>query len=149
MAKTLGYLITWTTYGTWLQGDKCGYVKNGAICPANEKLLQANRNLQIQNAVKLSTVQQQIVREAIVKEAALQKQHIYALSVQSNHIHIVAAYIPKPIDKLVAYYKKAARVALKAVGVSGKLWTKGYDKRFCFDKQTLEQKIRYVPGHNE
>ena len=34
MAKTLGYMITWTTYGTWLQGDERGYVKDGNICPA-------------------------------------------------------------------------------------------------------------------
>ena len=149
MAKTLGYLITWTTYGTWLQGDRRRYVKDGTICPANENLLQANRDLQIQDTIKLSKTHQDMVRDAIVKEASLQKQRIYALSVQSNHIHIVAEYIPQPIDKLVAYYKNAARIALKAIGHTGKLWTKGYDKRFCFDKQTLEQKIRYVQNHNK
>ncbi len=31
MTKTVGYMITWTTYGTWLQGDKKGFVKEGKI----------------------------------------------------------------------------------------------------------------------
>jgi len=31
MAKTLGYMITWTTYGTWLQGGEKGFVKNGVV----------------------------------------------------------------------------------------------------------------------
>jgi len=90
MAKTLGYMLTWTTYGTWLQGDERGYVKNGRICGGNKKLMQANKKSQLQKAIKLSKVQRQLAQEAIRKEAVLQGQHIYALSVKSTHIHIVA-----------------------------------------------------------
>jgi len=148
MAKTLGYLITWTTYGTWLQGDERSYVKNGKIYPPNKALMQINKQLQLRDAVKLSEVQQKLVRDAIVKEAELQGQQIYALSVQSNHVHIVAEYTPQPISKVVACYKKAGRIVLKAMGHNGKLWTRGYDKRFCFDETTLKQRIRYVQGQN-
>lgn len=149
MAKTLGYMITWTTYGTWLQGDERGYVKNGRIYPANKSLMQTNKQLQSQEAVKLSKVQRQVVREAIIKEAGLQGQCIYALTVQPNYVHIVAEYIPQPISRIVAYYKKAGRFALKAVGHNGKLWTRGYDKRFCFDQVAMEKKIKYVQGHGK
>jgi len=149
VAKTLGYMITWTTYGTWLQGDERGYVKNGRIYPVNKGLMRANKQLQSQNTVQLSKTQQKLVREAIVREAALHGQYIYTLSVQSNHVHIVAQYIPQPIGKVVAYYKKAARIALKVAGHSGRLWTRGYDKRFCFDQTTLEQRIKYVRDHKK
>lgn len=149
MAKTLGYHITWTTYGTWLQGDNRRYVKDGKILPANEALLQSNQKLQVQDTVKLSKPQREIVRQAITKQAEMLKQQIYALAVKSSHIHIVAEYIPQPIATIVAYYKNAARLALKTVGCDGKVWTAGYDKRFCFDKETLEQRIRYVQNHNK
>ncbi|PKL50375.1 MAG: hypothetical protein CVV39_01590 [Planctomycetes bacterium HGW-Planctomycetes-1] len=149
MAKTLGYHITWTTYGTWLQGDERRYVKDGKILPANEALLQANQKLQVQDMVKLSKPQREIVRQAITKQAELLKQQIYALAVKSNHIHVVAEYVPQPIAKIVAYYKSAARLALKTVGCDGKVWTAGCDKRFCFDKETLERRIRYVQNHNK
>ena len=29
MARMIGYILTWTTYGKWLQRDKRGYVKEG------------------------------------------------------------------------------------------------------------------------
>ena len=28
-------------------------------------------------------------------------------------------------------------------------WTRGYDKRFCFDRTALKQKIKYVQDHDE
>jgi REP element-mobilizing transposase RayT len=149
MPKTLGYHITWTTYGTWLQGDGRGYVKDGKILPVNEALLQSNQKLQIQDVVKLSKAQREIAQEAITKQAEMLKQRIYALAVKSNHIHLVVEYTPQPIERIVAYYKNAARQALKTVGCDGKVWTAGYDKRFCFDKETLERKIRYVLNHNK
>lgn len=148
MAKTLGYMITFTTYGTWLQGDERGYVKKGRIYPENKVLKRTNQQLQLQQTVILSKNQRQIVRNAILKEASTQKQQIYALSVKSNHIHIVVQNSRQPVSKIVAYYKKAARIALKAAGHNGKLWTRGYDKRFCFDKESLEQRIKYVRSHN-
>jgi len=149
MAKTLGYLITWTTYGTWLQGDERGYVKNGKIYSENKGLTQINKYSQSRDAVLLSKTEQQIVQNAIIKEAVLQGQDIYALSVRSNHVHVVAGYIQKPISKIVAYYKKAARLALKTTGRTGKVWTRGYDKRFCFDQTILQQKIKYVQDHDK
>jgi len=142
-------MITWTTYGTWLQGDGRGYVKNGQTYHENKALMQKNKKLQAQDMIKLSRNQQQVVRKAINEEAELQDQCIYALSVQSNHVHIVAEYTRQPISKIVAYYKKSARLALKVAGHNGKLWTKGYDKRFCFDKAALEQRIKYVQDHNK
>ena len=148
MRETLGYMITFTTYGTWLQGDKRGYVKNATIYPSNENLMRANKENQSGRTIRLSADQREIARKAVLAEAASQQQRILALSVASSHVHIVAEYIPKPIGAIVAYYKKATRLALKDVGHNGKLWTKGYDKRFCFDKATLDQKIHYVQSHN-
>ncbi|HIJ71182.1 MAG TPA: hypothetical protein HPP87_07440 [Planctomycetes bacterium] len=149
MAKTLGYMITWTTYGTWLQGDERGYVKNGKTYPGNRALKKVNESLQSAEAVLLSKPEKQIVKQAIIKEASLQEQKIYAMSVCSNHVHLVAEYIEKPVRKIVAYYKKAARLALKTTGRTGKVWTRGYDKRFCFDQTTLRQKIKYVQDHEK
>jgi REP element-mobilizing transposase RayT len=148
MPKTLGYMLTFTTYGTWLQGDERGYVKNGRIHSPNDYLVRTNKCLQVQDAVRLSKIHQQLVQQAIVKEAALQGQHIYALAIKPTHIHIVLPYSPQPISKIVAYYKKAARVALQEAGHNGRVWTKGYDKRFCFDNESLKRRINYVNGQN-
>jgi REP element-mobilizing transposase RayT len=148
MPKTLGYMLTWTTYGTWLQGDKRRYVKKGQIFPANEKLFQANKELQVGGAVRLSPRQKKLVHEAIMDEAGRIGQKVLALAVCSNHVHLVARYIPKPVADIVAYCKKAGRLALKEIGLKGKIWARGYDKRFCFDQITLDKRIKYVQNHN-
>jgi len=33
-------MVTWRTYGTWLQGTKKGYVKDGEVIKKNERLRQ-------------------------------------------------------------------------------------------------------------
>lgn len=142
-------MITFTTYGTWLQGDERRYVKNGKIYPPNKSLLKANKTLQKQDTVWLTKKQRFLAKIAILTESSKIGQKLTALSVGSNHIHIVAEYVAKPIEKIVAYYKKAARLALKETGLEGKVWTKGYDVRYCFDNRTLERKIKYVNSHNK
>ena len=141
-------MLTWTTYGTWLQGDKRRYVKKGTILPPNENLLKANKTSQAYKTVRLSTPQRNLVRTAIIQQAKVINQRLLAVVVCSNHIHLVGGYIHQPLEKVVACYKKAARLALKDEGHTGRLWTKGYDKRFCFDENSLERRINYVQNHN-
>jgi len=142
-------MITWTTYGSWLQGDKRGFVKEGKIYPANQSLSNSNKENLSKNPVKLSKTHRRIVRNAIFEKARLLNQKIYALSVFSNHVHIVTEYIPKPIGSVVTNYKNAAQVALRKIGLSGRVWTKGFDKRYCFDQQALKSKVHYVNSHNK
>ena len=63
----MGYMITWTTYGTWLQGGERGYVKNGQTLPGNEALKKANKTLQSQDTVRLSKTQKKVIHTAIVE----------------------------------------------------------------------------------
>ncbi len=149
MPRTLGYMLTWTTYGTWLQGNKRGYVKKGKTLPGDDKLLEANKNAQSGRTIRLTPQQKKIVHDAITKQANEIGQKVLALSVCSNHVHLVAEYIPKPVSRVVAYYKKAGRLALKEHGFDGRLWTIGYDKRFCFDQKMLWKKIDYVNQHTK
>ncbi len=150
MAETLGYMLTWTTYGTWLQGDYRGYVvKGGDVLREAKSLEQDNRERMVKDAVAFSVREQAVVRNAILGEADRLAQRIFALAVDSTHVHIVAGYTPLPIHKVAAYYKNAARQALKPLGRRGKIWTRGYDKRFCFDREAINRRIDYVRRHNK
>jgi hypothetical protein len=148
MAKMIGYLITWTTYGSWLQGDKRGYVKNGKTYPSKPSLFESNSQRLSKEAVKLAKEHRQIVTNAILNKAVQLNQKIYALAVTSKHIHIVADYIHRPIGRVVSHYKNASQIALRKAGLCGKIWTKGFDKRYCFDGQSLRNRINYVESHN-
>ncbi len=148
MGRMIGYMFTWTTYGTWLQGDMRGYVKNGKVLRGNENLQTTNRRSQKDKLVRLTKENRQIVRKAILKESERLGQTIYSIAVCSNHVHIVANRIDEKIGKVAGRYKRAGTAALKENGFIGKVWTKGYDKRFCFDEKSLRDKINYVRRHN-
>ena len=148
MAKTVGYMITWTTYGTWLQGRKQGFVKDGNERGANPALMRSNiRNLK-GDAVRLNREQRTIIGEAIVEASKRFRQKICAIAVCSNHVHIVAEYVEVPMSVLVGYYKNAGRAALKKCGFEGKMWTRGFDKRFCFNEKDLRARVNYVNKHS-
>lgn len=147
MVNTIGYMITWTTYGTWLQGREQGFVKNGNVRGANPALVRSNiRNLK-NEAARLNRKQRAIVGETIVEASKRFGQKIHAIAVCSNHVHIVCDYVDVPIGVLVGYYKSAGRIAIKKCGFDGKVWTKGYDKRYCFDEKSLKARIDYVRKH--
>jgi len=149
MAKTLGYLVTWTTYGTWLQGDKRGYAKDGRILNPDANIKATNlRNLQKQ-PVSLTTIQKQIVNQAIAVKAEQLGRNLLAIAVCQNHIHLVVAYNGTPIEYSVRHYKNAALVALRKYGLVGRVWSSGFDKRFCFDQKSLQKRIDYVNDHNK
>ena len=142
-------MVTFTTYGTWLQGDERRYVKNGKVLEGNERLLNANKKAMQQQVVRLTRGQKETVRQAILNEAKELRQELFAISVWSNHVHIVAKNIDEPIDKIVGRYKAAATKTLTKTGFEGKVWTRGYDKRFCFDEKSLNKRIAYVQKHNQ
>jgi REP element-mobilizing transposase RayT len=148
MRRTLGYLLTWTTYGTWLQGNnKKGYVKNGVIYGPNELLANANKQKLKNTPVVLTSMQREIIEIAIREKAKKLGQKIFALAVCSNHVHIVVDYTTKDIGLVVRRYKTAGLKVMRHFGFSGKLWTKGFDKKFCFDEQALRERINYVNKH--
>jgi REP element-mobilizing transposase RayT len=142
-------MVTWTTYGTWLQGDKRGYVKDGQVLKPDADLEAANlRNLQ-KHPVHLTTIQKEIVNQAIANKAKQLGQNVLAVAVCQNHVHLVIAYNGTPIEFSVKHYKNAAISALRKHGHQGSVWSSGFDKRFCFDEKSLRKRIDYVNDHNK
>jgi hypothetical protein len=92
MANTLGYLVTWTTYGTWLQGDKRRFVKDGEVLSPDKDLNVSNlKNLQ-KPPVSLTSLQKQIIHQAIIAKSETLRQKILAISIGRTHVHLVVAY---------------------------------------------------------
>jgi hypothetical protein len=143
----IAYMLTWTTYGTWVQGDRRGWVRDGTVCRANPALEDANRRQMKNKPVTLTKVQRMSARRAIVEEATKLNQRMFALVVCNNHVHIVAQNIDLPIGQVASHYKNAVRLTLQGEGFQGKLWTRGFDKRYCMNKEELAEKVAYVRNH--
>ena len=65
MSRTRGYMVTWTTYGSWLQGDERGFVKKGQVLGGSKGLKEANRRRQRGNGVKLKKSEREVARRAM------------------------------------------------------------------------------------
>jgi len=149
MARMIGFMATWTTYGSWLQGNKKGYVKNGTTLKANPELEKFNKALLKQDEINIPKNLRIIVKNAILKEAEEIGQKVYATAVCSNHVHIVIESIGKRCGYSVGRFKKAVTKELRKYGFNDNVWTKGFDKRYCYNQQELEKKIRYVQRHED
>ena len=149
MALTVGYMLTWRSYGTWVPGDERGYRQDGKSLSAHAGLARSSRERMVGNAVRFDAGAKKIVRNAIGQEAKRWGEEIEALAVFSNHVHVVVRYGGNPIDEFVSACKAAGRMALKGKGYERRVWAHGYDKQFCFDEESLRAKIDYVNGHGE
>ncbi len=149
MGKIIGYMVTWTTYGTWLQGDERGYVKKGKTLQGDKNIKEICQRLQKQSAVILNKQEKKTVQQAILRESEKIGQTIKALAVCTNHLHLVAKPSRESIEKVVSRYKNAAMFALNKSGRKSRIWTRGFDKRFCFTEKELTRRIEYVRRHSE
>jgi hypothetical protein len=113
MHKTLGYMLTWTTYGSWLQGDENGYVKDGYTYGENRPLYNSNIKLLCKEAVTLKKYQRKAIEDVIREKSDEIGVKIYALCVCTNHVHIVAEYTTKDLGLIVRYYKMAGQKAMR------------------------------------
>jgi REP element-mobilizing transposase RayT len=144
----LGYMVTWSTYGAWLQGDVRGWVKGGKIRGEQRGLEEANRWAMKGTPVLLGRKEREAVRVKIEETAGRMGQHIYAIAVRSNHVHVVVGDGGSSIVQTVMRYKMASTLGLQKTGFVGKVWARGYDKRFCFSEEELDGRIEYVVRHN-
>jgi hypothetical protein len=146
MGKTLGVMLTMTTYGTWLRGDRRGWVDDGKIMPADPGLEDMGRGRMDYPPFFLSTAQQ-IGAGALMGRALCERlgSPLWAMVVESWHVHLVTGPMGVPIGEAVKEIKLAV---LHGLHVGRPMWSDGYDKRWCFDAQAVAGRIGYVERHN-
>ena len=147
--ETMAYLITWTTYGTWLPGDQRGWVdrRKYGVQNGEEKLEKYARNIMQENSVVLNREERKETKEAIETTCNYKEWRIHALGVQSNHIHVVISTNgenPLQIRKTLKGYstrtlKKIARFSERKF-----FWTKGGDIKRLNSKTAVNAAIDYV-----
>ena len=124
MGETVGYMVTWSTYCSWPDGRKI------ESCP-----------------VVLSDAQREAVKAGIVDEGKRAEEKIVAIAVGANHVHVVVRNTERNLSEFVGRSKAAGRKALGRIGFTGKVWARGYDKRYCFDEDAFRNRIEYVERH--
>ena len=141
--RLLATMITTTTYGTWLPGDLRGYVERGVILPGDPNRLDRSRRLMRTDPVYLTPDEQDAVFEALQRAAHEFDYSLFAASIESWHAHWLIDHRFDAADVMVGRLKTRMRQALDR----GRIWTAGYDARFCFDHEALVRRRDYIRRH--
>jgi hypothetical protein len=142
----LGVMFTWTTYGTWLRGDARGWVEKGITFPANPTLSDLDRSRLAHEPFLFDSIDWLRIGTFIGRSLIARRGlSIYALSVQSWHVHAVTSAPDQDWPQTTKCAKDAVRWGLR---VGRPIWGNGFDKRYCFDERSLRARVEYVNRHN-
>lgn len=139
----LATMVTTTTYGTWLPGELRGYVENGIILPGNPKLFEHASGLMKAEPVFLNDDEQVTLFDAIKRAADEFQYTLLAVSIESWHAHWLIDHGFDKVETMVGRLKTRMRQALGR----GRIWTNGYDARYCFDRGAVNGRRGYIRGH--
>jgi REP element-mobilizing transposase RayT len=157
------WLLTWTTYGTWLPGDPRAFVSNvrdgpgtevrrnipGTPCDADDtRVRQRALDNLVGTPVWLNADQAGIILEQFRRTAAYRGWSLLAVAVLANHIHLVVGVSGDPDPaKLLHDFKSYATRALKDRGhipSGGRWWTESGSRRKLPDERAVAAAIAYV-----
>jgi REP element-mobilizing transposase RayT len=142
------WLLTWTTYGSWLPGDRRGLVgqqmdATGTKCihnipgtaydPPDPRLHRAMSKTLKAPPVRLNAVHALSLRDQLIEVAEKRGWRLFAVSVMANHVHLVLAVPgdPEPSGILRDFKSYGSRRLNNQFGppASGTWWTESGSKR--------------------
>jgi len=148
----LAYLITFTTYGTWLHGDPRGSVDRehnvwGTPFLDPDRARQAAENRRLCHPpVRLDAQGRTAVERTILEVCAHRGWTVHALNVRTNHVHLVVS-APQPAGQVMNCLKSWAARRLREAGLTsakGKVWTRHGSTRYLWRLREVAAACRYV-----
>jgi REP element-mobilizing transposase RayT len=146
MSEPLAYLLTWTTYGSWSQGESEGWVKKGepGIQPGNARLQAIGKAAQVESSLQLTVEQRKIVEATIRAHCEIRGWTLHAINVRSNHVHVVVTADRDPDEVMTQFKAWCTRRLTETDPTRKRWWTKGGSTKWINDEAYLANGIRYV-----
>jgi REP element-mobilizing transposase RayT len=158
-------LITWTCYGTWLPGDRRGYVSNtlrkdGTFAPKqNERGTQFTvddhptwqnaKQLQKYPSAKLDMLTADQAAQAMLAACEARDWRILRAALMWNHVHVVIGSCPDQGSDIRRVLKGVSQSELNR-GKSQPIrwWTAGGSDRYLHGEPAIQRAINYVANQN-
>ena len=148
------YLITIRTYGTWLHGDERRSIDthetynivgfpNRPPDPRLKSVMAANMQT---SKLIFDKRQRAVVHSAIEEVCTSRGYNLYALSVRSNHSHVVvkAEAKPEPIADAFKSYATRKLRENQLIDADVKPWSRGRSRRYLWKPHHVDAAIDYV-----
>ena len=151
---TLTWLITTTTYGSWLPGDSRGSVDNEHNQPGEpfrdpvDKLAEWSRQQLKCPPIRLSLAQAEALLSQLHETSRLRGWIIHSVAIMANHWHaVVSASDLVRSEKILADLKSYGSRRLNqqwSRPASKTWWTESGSRRRLADEPNVEAAVRYV-----
>jgi REP element-mobilizing transposase RayT len=144
----IAFFITWTVYGTFLQGDERGWRKWGKGKQKPQPLLANWRRERLKYPIELLDAEQrEAVNSEIHRFCELRGWRLWAHNARTNHVHVVvtaARYAGSKVrDQLKANCTRVLREKWSTF-VDRPVWTVGGDWECINTEDELERVVLYV-----
>jgi len=149
----IAYLISFRAYGTWLHGDDRGSIDRHNNAYGSPKYDRAAHWNEISRArlkrgpVKLDAKRRRSIERAIIETCEKRGWKLLALSVRTNHVHVVVAIGPKsPSIALNALKANATRVMREdeCWKSTGSPWADKGSERWLWTEKHVYDAVNYV-----
>lgn len=146
------WFITFTTYGTWLHGDRRGSVDQShnqpglPLRPGNHALRRSQQALLRQPPFRLGPRERVAADAAIREVCAYRRWHLHALNVRICHIHAVVS-ADASCKRIMIDFKAYASRRLTRDGLipaDRRVWTEGGSARAVRKIDELVRTCAYV-----
>jgi hypothetical protein len=154
MPEPLAYLLTWTTYGTWLPGDERGWVQRpGQFRSPNPGIQAAARSLLTEEPCVLTPQQRRLVEETIAKHCVIRGWHLHVINCRTTHVHVVVTASLRPEvarDQFKAWCTRRLKELQRASAADPAMplrvhwWTERGSERWLNDEASLADANYYV-----
>jgi REP element-mobilizing transposase RayT len=146
------YLITFTTYATWVHGDERGSVDREHNIPGTALLSPSAprrrmvTGLMKSNEVKLNREQRTVIQKTIDRVCAHFDWELHTVNVRTNHVHIVvsAPESPERVMNVLKSWTTRALVAAKLINQGSKMWTRHGSTRYLWKDRDVRTACQYV-----
>ena len=144
----LAYFLTWTTYGSHLQGDPRWWRhRNLGERRPEPALARWHRNRLNHSAVLLSVQQRCLVEREALRLSQFRNWRLWAVAARSNHVHVVVSAKEHRGEQVRDQLKANCTRALRASGseFQGRpVWSVGGDLKLIGSEEALQQVTAYV-----
>lgn len=161
------WLVTWTTYGTWLPGDPRGFrtwrgteyvppprryarLNESTYNRADYADKHANARELSDPAVVLTPVHQNVALSAILKDIETIPLYASAIAVGASHIHLLAKFAERRIRATVGRLKAAATRAIHDADATfqpKRIWAKECHMKSKETEADYRTALNYIKRH--
>jgi REP element-mobilizing transposase RayT len=159
--ENFALLITWTCYGTWLPGDRRGYVSNtrrsdgtyerehnipGTPITADHALTRERADANQKHATATLDRERAIVAaDAIVDACAARHWHVVRAALMWNHVHVIVMQCPDNGPEVRRILKGVSQNAIcKHDGKPRRWWTAKGSDRYLHGERAILTAAQYV-----